>query len=63
MSPLRMNKAQLQALHRVYLRDTSVAASFLAFRRTCKPALGLGCFMIYWKGMWLGIEPDGYTHS
>ena len=22
-----------------------------------------GCIMLEWKGMWLGIEPDGYTHS
>lgn len=24
---------------------------------------GPGCAMLEWKGMWLGIEPDGYTHS
>jgi len=24
---------------------------------------GPGCIMINWRGMWLGIEPDGYTHS
>lgn len=23
----------------------------------------LGCVMIHWCGMWLGIELDGYTHS
>lgn len=22
-----------------------------------------GCIMLEWHGMWLGIEPDGYTHS
>lgn len=22
-----------------------------------------GCVMIQWRGMWLGIETDGYTHS
>lgn len=22
-----------------------------------------GCVMVHWCGMWLGIEPDGYTHS
>lgn len=31
------------------------------FRRTVEP--GPGCLMIPWKGMWLGVEPDGYTHS
>jgi len=31
------------------------------FRAAVQP--GPGCVMIQWKGMWLGIEPDGYTHS
>ena len=22
-----------------------------------------GCWMFFWRGMWLGIEPDGYVHS
>ena len=22
-----------------------------------------GCIMVYWCGMWLGIEQDGYAHS
>jgi hypothetical protein len=24
---------------------------------------GHGCIMVKWCNMWLGIEPDGYTHS
>ena len=24
---------------------------------------GGGCVLLPWQGMWLGIEPDGYTHS
>jgi len=24
---------------------------------------GYDCLMLHWCGMWLGIEPDGYTHS
>lgn len=35
--------------------------SYLKFRRTV--SIGPGCLMIPWSGMWLGIEPDGYTHS
>jgi len=23
----------------------------------------MGCVMLPWCGMWLGIEPDGHTHS
>ena len=33
-----------------------------------QPAIGIDCWMVHVKGetgieMWLGIEPDGYTHS
>ena len=35
--------------------------SYLEFRRTVVP--GSGCIMLPWRNMWLGIEPDGYTHS
>jgi hypothetical protein len=31
------------------------------FRSKVQP--GPGCIMIQWANMWLGIEPDGYTHS
>lgn len=31
------------------------------FRAKVQP--GPGCIMIEWHDMWLGIEPDGYTHS
>lgn len=34
---------------------------YRAFRKTVHP--GPGCIMVPWCGMWLGIEPDGYTHS
>lgn len=53
---------QRQAFKRVYDRDPSVAPSYLAFRRTIFPAFG-DCYMIPWKGMVLGVETDGYTHS
>lgn len=34
------------------------------FRSQVKPVwLGQGAVMLFWHGMWLGIEPDGYTHS
>ena len=23
----------------------------------------MGCVMVEWSGMWLGIEPDGHCHS
>jgi hypothetical protein len=34
------------------------------FRKTVTPYFDKsGCVMIQWRGMWLGIETDGYTHS
>ena len=33
------------------------------FRERVQPAFGGECVMLPWKGMWLGIERDGYTHS
>lgn len=36
-------------------------ATYRQFRRTVR--IGSGCIMVPWCGMWLGIEPDGHTHS
>jgi hypothetical protein len=34
------------------------------FRAKVQPCFDKsGCVMIQWRGMWLGIETDGYTHS
>lgn len=33
------------------------------FRATVHGFPGGDCIMVPWKGMWLGIEKDGYTHS
>lgn len=34
------------------------------FRKQVQPSFdGSGCVMVPWKGMWLGIEKDGCTHS
>ena len=35
--------------------------TYREFRKKLSPAYD--CVMIHWCGMWLGIEPDGYTHS
>jgi hypothetical protein len=35
---------------------------YLKFRRQAYHS-HMGCMMLPWHGMWLGIEPDGYTHS
>jgi hypothetical protein len=69
---ITLTKAQRQALKRVYHRAVKAYAmgperfgvhfmSYRAFRRKVEP--GPGCVLIPFAGMWLGIEPDGYTHS
>jgi hypothetical protein len=61
MSMVRLNKEQQKSLHRVWCRDGQ-GLTYLEFRRT-QVMPGWGCVMVKWCGMWLGIEPDGYTHS
>jgi ketosteroid isomerase-like protein len=40
------------------------STQYRRFRATVKPYFDKsGCVMVPWKGMWLGIETDGYTHS
>ena len=66
-------KEQRRALYKVWLRDQKqqpvniligphTYGEYLKFRRTAHQS-HMGCIMLPWKGMWLGIEPDGYTHS
>ena len=59
----KLSVLQVKALWSVYNRDTSVAEDFGKFLDTVEPALCMTCVMVPWKGMHLGIELDGYTHS
>jgi hypothetical protein len=74
-----LNKPQQLALKRVFDRGPIYpdhlanvgSAEFKArfcprvtyrqFRKTVR--FSFDCAMVYWCGMWLGIEQDGYTHS
>ncbi len=62
-----LTRQQRVALKRVYDREVDnrkacgVGGTYREFRKTVHP--GWGCVMVLWAGMWLGIEPDGYTHS
>lgn len=74
-----MNEAQDKALRAVFDRQALTLTAgrfenlpiedqrsqrkltFGEFRASVE--MGSGCVMVYWCGMWLGIEPDGYTHS
>ena len=57
---VKTTKAQRVALLRVYNR-TEKTVSYREFRKTVQN--GYGCIMLPFFSMWLGIEPDGYTHS
>lgn len=58
---MKLTKQQQIAVKRIYNR-APLPVSFLAFRRSVQPT-NMGCVMVQWAGMWLGIEADGYTHS
>lgn len=63
---LGITKAQQRALFGLFehSRQRKEGQSYLSFRRTITPELaGGGCIMVYFMGMWVGIETDGYTHS
>ena len=62
---MKLTRQQKVALQRVHERtktfDTPSTLSYLQFRRTVQP--GPGCIMVPYGRMWLGIEPNGLTHS
>ena len=58
---MALTKAQRKAIKRKYDQDPDGATSYRQFRKRATP--GFDCLMLHWCGMWLGIEPDGYTHS
>jgi len=58
-----LTKEQQQSLKRIYYRDTDEYNSYLSFRRQVQHLIHDDCIMIPWKGMWIGIETDGYDHT
>ena len=60
-----LTREQRLALFRLYNRVNWNAkpASYLAFRRTAYQDNIMGCVVVPWANMWIGIEPNGYTHS
>ena len=73
-----LTREQREALYRVYLRRVDSIKNNLAcspgatgipsyreFRRTATMASYDNCVMVPYPeaNIWLGIEPDGYTHS
>ena len=65
---VKLTREQSVSLERVFNRNIIYtvdgmhrAISYREFRRTVQP--GCNCIMVFWAGMWLGIETDGYVHS
>jgi hypothetical protein len=62
---MKLTLEQKQALKRLYLRQLSDVRprfdSYIKLRRAVVPSFD--CVMIDMGCIWLGIEPDGYTHS
>ena len=56
----KITKEQQLAIKRKYTQDNQ-GLTYLQFRRSVQ--YSYGCLMLHWCDMWLGIEPDGYTHS
>ena len=62
-----LTKEQRIGLKEVFNRleacDNPITDSYLKFRRTVVLSHIMGCVMVPFCGMWLGIEKDGYAHS
>ena len=58
---IEMTEEQRVSVKRVYERSPDGSKTLDAFEARLEP---FGeCLMIEWCGMWLGIEPDGHTHT
>jgi hypothetical protein len=64
---MKLTAAQKQALKKVYLRqlgnDNPRFKSYIQLRRKVLSGFHDDCIVINMGYLWLGIEPDGYTHS
>lgn len=65
------NKAEQTAFKRLFDRwshpdvneNARLRCSYRTFRKTIQYDTLNGCYMVRVANMWIGIEPDGYTHS
>jgi hypothetical protein len=60
-----LTEEQKLALRRVYERPRGRPPE-QTWGEFLEPAFNdtlMNCVMVPWAGMWLGIEPDGHTHS
>ena len=60
---MRLTKPQQKALQAKWIYSNQ-NKTYLQFRRAVQEVfMGEGAVCVQWSGMWLVIEPDGYTHS
>lgn len=60
---MKITRPQRHAIYRKFCQAPDGAASYREFRKRARfDSLG-GFVALPWCGMWLAIEPDGYTHS
>ena len=58
------DRCPLDANHdRINPGDPWTPITYRQFRATVQPIICDRAVMVHWCGMFLGIEPDGYTHS
>lgn len=75
---MKLTREQREAVKRIYDRcpldanhdrlepgfnDRLTPISYRQFRKAVQPIICDRAVMVHWCGMFLGIEPDGYTHS
>jgi hypothetical protein len=60
---MKLTRPQREALKRVWQRHMSHVSYLTMRRRHVHPELYGNAIMVETPTMWLGIEPDGYTHS
>lgn len=58
---LYLTRPQRISLKKIYDRYPETTETYRQFRKRVNG--GFGFVTVYWLGMWLGIERDGYTHT
>jgi hypothetical protein len=62
---MKITRAQIESLYRLYSRNNDGSNSYLAFRRRARLTGITGDMYlgIDWCGMFVGIESDGHSHT
>ena len=60
---MKPTKKQLEAILIKYKQNPDGADTYREFRKRFQLNSLMGCMLGEWRGMVLGIEPDGYAHS